>query len=222
MNTGHPTTPIERDPSRLEDALPWYLNGTLGEEDRQWVESQLAGSEEALAFDREIEAELQARAREIPADIGWSSLLARVRADGAPARAVPEAEPETFGRRVSRFFAQWLSPRVGMAMAVLIAVQTVGIGVLVNDRAGHETVTYRSGGQVAPVAVIRALFPEELTERRMREALSDAGLTIVDGPTPLGEYFLRGPEAELESLARRLEAQGVLASWSLDHKPMIR
>ena len=32
------TTPIERDPQRLQEVLPWYLNGTLTEEDRVWVD----------------------------------------------------------------------------------------------------------------------------------------------------------------------------------------
>ena len=35
------TTPLPRDPDRLDEALPWYLNGTLDEADRAWVEQVL-------------------------------------------------------------------------------------------------------------------------------------------------------------------------------------
>ena len=40
------TTPLPRDPDRLDEALPWYLNGTLEEADRAWVEQALR--EEAI------------------------------------------------------------------------------------------------------------------------------------------------------------------------------
>lgn len=216
-----PFTPIDRNPDDLESVLPWYLNDTLDPADRDWVETQLAGRDDLMAFDRALQHSLQARAEEVPADIGWSKLVARVRADEAPARSAPASE-ESFGARVGRLFAEWMTPRMGMAMAVLLAVQTVGIGYLVNEQAGHEGVTYRSAAQVAPVPVIRAMFPEDLTERRLREALGDAGLTIVDGPTPLGEYFLAGPAERLEVVARTLQDQGVLQHWSVDYKPMIR
>ncbi|MGE0799393.1 MAG: hypothetical protein AB7G13_25490 [Lautropia sp.] len=88
-----PTTPIERDPARLEDALPWYRNGTLSGDDRAWVEAQLAAGDDpariaaraAAEFDAKIEAEFEAQIAELPADLGWERLLARTRADAAGA-----------------------------------------------------------------------------------------------------------------------------------------
>jgi len=87
-----PTTPIERDPASLEEALPWYLNGTLAESDRDWVEQMLAardGAESAdirdqLDFDRRLAAAFEQKVAEVPADIGWARLMQKVRADAAP------------------------------------------------------------------------------------------------------------------------------------------
>src|SRR5690606_7039508 len=87
------TTPLERDPDRLDEALPWYLNGTLDEADRAWVEAALgeaAGGEgtdaaagasalrRSLEFDRRTAESLQERLAQIPADVGWSGLVRKV------------------------------------------------------------------------------------------------------------------------------------------------
>ncbi|MEZ5657458.1 MAG: hypothetical protein R3E83_02705 [Burkholderiaceae bacterium] len=221
MNQPITHTPIERDPARLEEILPWYLNGTLSPEDRDWVQAQLSAEERELAFDRSIVDTLERRAEEVPADIGWDRLMARVRADAAPVRAA-QAGQEAFSERVARWCASLLTPRMGMALAVLLAVQTIGIGYLVNEQAGHQTSGYRAAVNVAPVPVIRAMFVDSLTERQLREALSDADLSIVDGPTRLGEYFLHGSQEDLEAAARKLQSAGVVANWAIDHKPMVR
>ncbi|MEZ5650146.1 MAG: hypothetical protein R3E87_06290 [Burkholderiaceae bacterium] len=222
MNDSRVLTKIERDPARLDELLPWYLNDTLSDDDREWVQAQLSERQDELAFDRSIADTLARRADEVPADIGWSKLLARVRADEAPVHAAPMSTPESFSERVSRWCVSLLTPRMGMALAALLAAQTIGIGYLVNEQAGHEQTVYRAAVKVEPVPVIRVMFVDSVTERQMREALSDTGLAIVDGPTTLGEYFLHGSEQGLEAAARRLQSDGVLASWVLDHKPMVR
>ncbi len=103
-----PTTPIERDPARLEEVLPWYLNGTLAEEDRAWVEQILADDGDGddarrtahrgeHAFDRHLAQAFQDRLAEIPADIGWSRLLQCVRTDAMPAAAISPSPAVTAG-----------------------------------------------------------------------------------------------------------------------------
>jgi len=37
-----PVTVIDRDPNRIDEALAWYQNGTLSDDDRHWVEQRLA------------------------------------------------------------------------------------------------------------------------------------------------------------------------------------
>ena len=88
------TTPLPRDPDRLDEALPWYLNGTLEEADRAWVEQALREEAEragesaellrSLEFDRRTAESLEQRLAEIPADVGWAELIRKVREDVAP------------------------------------------------------------------------------------------------------------------------------------------
>ncbi|MGB7182980.1 MAG: hypothetical protein WBD34_22760 [Burkholderiaceae bacterium] len=218
------TTPIDRDADRLAELMPWYHNNTLSAQDRVWVESQLASDPQAgamLAFDQRIDAALQSRAAEVPADLGWEKLIQRVRIDAAPASSSTQ-QYSTSGSLIS-WLGSLLTPRVGMAMAVLLAVQTLGIGFLVNDRAGHPAPSeYRSVGGLAPHPVIRGVFADTATTEQVRDLLLEQGLTIVDGPNQLGEYQLIAAQPDLKVVAERLKSAGLLTRYAIDQRVMIR
>ncbi|MEZ5739648.1 MAG: hypothetical protein R3E68_09460 [Burkholderiaceae bacterium] len=221
--TDSPRTPIDRDVRRLDDALPWYLNGTLERTDHEWVESQLGDDDTRLQFDRKIIDLLDEQAQAVPADLGWEALLRRVRTDAGPAVAPLAGRVADQGplARLGDFFASLLTPRLGLAMAALLAVQTVTIGWLLTE-GQNESQLYRSGGALQPVPVIRALLPETLPEKSLRTALTANGLTIVGGPTALGEYFLQGEAGSLAAVAEQLKQQGTLISWSIEHRALGR
>jgi hypothetical protein len=235
------TTPIERDPARLHEALPWYLNGTLADDDRAWVEQMLAvratqpgaDLQPQIDFDRSLTAAFQQKVEQVPADIGWSSLLQRVRQDAAAQASGADAPAGAAGGRASRsgtrrtwmdrlgeLLAPIMSPQLGMALAVLVAVQTIAIGVLLGQRDGGaaDTVEYRSGGGAPPTAAIRALFNDSITEKTLRQALSAQGAVIVEGPNPLGEYWIVTGERDPEAVAGALRAAGVIATYVIDHR----
>jgi hypothetical protein len=102
-----------------------------------------------------------------------------------------------------------------------VAVQAVAIGILVGERSGGapDTVEYRSGAGAAPVTAIRALFNEAITEKALREALAANGATIVDGPNPLGEYWILSGAGDPEAVARALRDAGVIATYVIDQRP---
>ena len=226
------TTPLERDPARLGEALPWHVNGTLDADDRAWVERGLVADDLSLrrdlAFDRELADAFEQRLSEVPSDIGWSELLRKVRADAArqvaAAPAPDAAAGESWLQRLGRLFSAGPSPRLGMAMAVLVAVQAVAIGVLVGERqaGAPDTVEYRAGAGARPVTAIRALFNETITEKALRDALAASGASIVDGPNPLGEYWIVTGGADPEAVARTLRDAGVIASYVIDQRQVGR
>ena len=93
-----PVTVIDRDPNRIDEALAWYQNGTLSEDDRAWVEQRLAADpalRERLDFDRRTAGGFEALAARVPADIGWAGLEQRIRADLASASAAGAASAAT-------------------------------------------------------------------------------------------------------------------------------
>ena len=238
------TTPIERDPARLDEVLPWYLNGTLAESDRQWVEQMLAAEEAGatrdlqgqLDFDRLLASSFEQKVAEVPADIGWARLMQQVRADAAPQlsgeAAAYQGTPgiaKSPARSATR--TSWLqqlalsivpamSPRLGLAMAVLVCAQTIAIGVLLSGRDvdGSDTVEYRSAAGRKPVPAIRAFLNETITEKVLRDALSANGASIVEGPNRLGEYWIVTGNAEPEAVARSMRESGVIANYVIDYR----
>jgi hypothetical protein len=138
----------------------------------------------------------------------------------SPARkAGPVRGREGWWQRLVQGLSPMMSPQLGMAMVVLLAVQTIAIGVLMGDRqAGPDTVEYRSGGDAKPVTAIRALLNESVTEKVLREALSANGASIVEGPNPLGEYWIVTGERDPEAVAASLRDAGVVASYVIDQR----
>ncbi|HZH07363.1 MAG TPA: hypothetical protein VEY69_11860 [Lautropia sp.] len=235
-------TSVERDPQRVHEYLPWYLNGTLAEADRVWLEHILRDRDGAsedlrrqLEFDDRVAAAFEQRLAEVPADIGWARLMQQVRADAAPPLAAegmrgqvsregldtgsrgPKAD--SWLQRLSRLFAPTMSPRLGLALAVLVAAQTIAIGVLLSGReGGSDTVEYRSSDGARPMPAIRALLNEQITEKALREALTASGATIVDGPNALGEYWIVAGSTDPEAVAVSLRQAGVIASHVIDYR----
>jgi hypothetical protein len=187
-----------------------------------------------------VAAVFEQKVAEVPADIGWARLMQQVRADAAPPLAAQglrgrdgsvAASPgqrsrsgETWVQRLSRLLTPAMPPRLGLALAVVVAAQTLAIGVLLSGResGGSDTVEYRSAGGAKPVAAIRALLNETITEKALREALSATGANIVDGPNGLGEYWIVAGNADLEAVAASLRQAGVIASYVIDHRPQGR
>ena len=217
-------TPIERDPERLQEILPWYLNDTLAEQDRLWVEQALSAADAAgnddvrrqLEWDRRLAAAFEQRLDEVPADIGWTRLMQQVRADAASG--------ESWLQRLSRLVTPVMSPRLGMALAAGMVAQTIGIGVLLSGREAGvpDTVEYRAGEGARPVVTIRALLNETITEKALREALTAAGVSIIDGPNGLGEYWMVAGSADPETVAASLREAGVISSYVIDHRAVGR
>lgn len=302
-------TPIERDPARLREALPWYRNGTLSAGDRAWVEARLAedpAAGEEAAFDQLVQSELNAQVEQIPAGIGWEALLSRARADAASARATAPAMTSTtastttpaaaarapldgiseragsalgadgagqsgtpavgrpaVGRpeaaatattgsrgasagpasngglgglgdllsRIVEAVGQFMTPRLATGLAALLIAQTVALGVLLGGRDGErnggqaggtDTVEYRSAPGAVPVATLRVLLNDQVPEATLRDALVARQVSIIDGPNDLGEYWLLPRQGDPEAVARALAAAGVVATWSVDHRPRVR
>jgi len=171
--------------------IPWYINETLQERDRQRVEAHVGVCtvcREDLAAQQRICAAIEAQpAIDYMPVASLKRLQARLdaQAESAPTPAPPE---EQYTNRLP--WRGW--------MAASIAVMAVAVALLAADRwaqvearlaqPNYQTVTTsapRPQGEV-----IRAVFSPTITLVELQTILDEAQLRIVSGPTEAGVYSL--------------------------------
>ncbi len=177
--------------------IPWYVNGSVGEGDRQRVDAHLpqcARCREVLALERRV---YEGMSVESGVEYMPAASLKRLQArlDGLSAAMPPEApqaaadEPFVAARRRA---VTWQG-----VMAASVAIMAVAVSMLAADRwmqsrtraaALYSTVT--TAQPRAANEVIRAVFTPTITLVELQAVLDEAGLRIVSGPTEAGVYSL--------------------------------
>jgi hypothetical protein len=173
--------------------IPWYVNGSLGEQERQRLDAHLllcGNCRDALAQERRVydSVSVEPAVEYMPA-ASLKRLQARLDSLDAAACAPPPAAAAAHrGRRRSL-------PWQGL-MAASLAVMAVALSWLAADRwmqsraptSGYVTVT--SARPRVPGEVIRAVFSPAITLIELQAILDAAQLRIVAGPTEAGVYSL--------------------------------
>jgi|HubBroStandDraft_2_1064218.scaffolds.fasta_scaffold135833_2 hypothetical protein len=186
------------DDARVHDEvtalIPWYVNGSIGEQERQRLDAHLllcANCRDALAQERYVYQGVGAEpALEYMPAASLKRLQARLDAvDAAASAAVPQELPagEGAGRRAM--------PWQGV-MAASVAVMAIALTLLAADRwtqsraraPNYFTVT--TAAPRAPGEVIRAVFSPTITLVELQAILDAAQLRIVAGPSEAGVYSL--------------------------------
>jgi hypothetical protein len=176
--------------------LPWYVNGTISELDRQKVDAHLpacADCSNDLARELYVYRSMTAdTAVEYMPAASLKRLLMRLDGVAAPAATdeAADAGPKTIRRPHS-------IPWMGL-MAASIAVMAVAVSLLTADRwlysrpSGSQPNYYTVTTALprAPGEVIRAVFSPTITLDELQGILDEAQLRIVSGPTEAGVYSL--------------------------------
>jgi hypothetical protein len=218
---------------RFRELLPWHVNGTLDEPERDWIEDYLREHPDARAELRWQER-LQAQIRQaIPPpthDVGLERFMARIHAEAgmraapAPAPATPEparAVPRPgLGERIRAYLATWqLTPAMAVAATVVVAQAGIIGALLVAQQGGEdaEFATVRSvdPGQVVSGPVLQVSFRPETSEADLRALLVGIGGTLVGGPGQLGNYLVIVPPGRVEQASRQLAANRLVEDVSV-------
>jgi anti-sigma factor RsiW len=169
--------------------LPWFVNATLGETDRQRVEAHLgnctACREDLAAQHRICEAIEAQPALDYMPVASLKRLQARL--DAQAESAVTPAPPQE--QATNRMpWRGWMAASIA-AMAVAVALFAADRWVLeARLQPSYRTVTNstpRPQGEV-----IRAVFSPAITLVELQSILDEAQLRIVSGPTEAGVYSL--------------------------------
>jgi hypothetical protein len=207
-------TPAAREHEDISALLPWYVNGSIGEQERQRVDAHLvlcAGCRGDLAQEQLI---YQGMTADTAVEYMPAASLKRLQArlDGVVIAAPPDprADVPAAQQRRGRRPMRWQG-----LMAASVAVMAVALSLLAADRwmqsrahaSAPDYYTVTTPAPHAPGEVIRAVFSPTITLVELQAILDGAQLRIVSGPTEAGVYSLaansgRPVSSSLASLRR--------------------
>jgi len=197
------------------DQIPWIVNGSLSEGERQVAESHLencADCREELEFQRRLAIAMESRGTpDIDPRQSWEQLRARIEAAGRPVRAAQEAsiKAEKSGQKSGQKAGQNAGKRRERSLSgewipwlvAAMVVQAIGLGVLgtvlwskpIAQVASSGAAPYRTLSAAEPAAgaaTIRVVFADDMSVGRMKTLLSGVGLQVRSGPSSAGVWSL--------------------------------
>ena len=201
--------------NEAELLLPFYVNGTLGDEETRLVEAWLSENAEAADHLARVDEELMlsradAEMRGTPPRRVLDNLMAEIGAAPHGASRVGLAE-KIWGM---------LSPRYALAgAAALCAVVALESGYLVysGQLAPTQYQTATSGSQAFSGPSAMVVFAPGAGMDAIAARLSDLDLTIIDGPKPGGVFIVGAPDSEdgKAALARLGKTEGLIQFFQL-------
>ncbi|MCB1907484.1 MAG: hypothetical protein KDH15_08965 [Rhodocyclaceae bacterium] len=203
---------------RFDELLPWYVNGTLDEDGRRWVERQLQAHPECkgeLSWTESLQTRIRESEPAFADSQGFDKLVARIR-HGQEYSVTPRTAQAPRGALAA--FREWLggfglTPALAGAAAV-VAVQFGVIALLVNQQGElqSEFERFRSvnTGEVVTGPALEVVFKSDALEREIRETLVRIGGTLAGGPGQLGIYLVYVPENEIDVAKAMLEGNPIV------------
>ncbi len=206
--------------SRFDELLPFYVNGSLSDTDRAWVDSYLREHTTAAAEVRWAQS-LQTRLRDdVPAvssEVGLERALRRIRSEGpAPQLARRAAAPSRLER-----LRDWLSalvpqpmlrPAFAGALAV-VALQTLVIVQMATDTDDESSQIRAIPGSVVDTGpYLKVSFKGEAREADIRMLLVEVHGSLAAGPGQLGDYYVHIPAQQLATGTDKVKASAIVDS----------
>jgi hypothetical protein len=194
---------------RFEELLPWYANGSLGAEDRAWVESYMAQNPEArseLDWYRSLQERVQENAPAVPATIGLGRAMRLIQGDRP-----------SLAERIGAFFGNFgMRPAYAMAALALVAVQGGVIMNLLGDvRENADEIRALHAVRVEEGPMLKVSFAPDAKETDIRMLLVQVRGELAGGPGQLGDYYLRVPAGTEAAALARVQSAPIVQTASL-------
>jgi anti-sigma factor RsiW len=181
-------------PEDMLELLPWYVNGTLTDKERERVERFLDQQPE---YRTEVDLLRAARGQvqrtgdgNSPGSLGWKRLQRQI-------------EQESGDDAKGADSPSWWRPAMAAALVVIV-FQGV---LLLQQQSTVEPLYQPLSGPEAPGARLQVSFVPSTGEQEIRTLLLELGLVVVDGPSASGIYRLKavdGTEGSLQAAEQAL------------------
>jgi hypothetical protein len=194
---------------RFDELLPWYANGSLGAEDRAWVDAYLEQHPEArseLDWYYSLQKRVQENAPTVPATIGLARAMRLIQGDRP-----------TLAERVNAFFGNLgLRPSYAMAALAVVAVQGGVILNLLGDvRENDEQIRALHAIRVEEGPMLKINFAPDAKETDIRMLVVQVQGELAGGPGQLGDYYLRVPAGSEAAALARVQAAPIVQAASM-------
>jgi hypothetical protein len=228
---------------QIEQWIPWYVNGTLGANERAEMDRYLATNQEAraeVALFAKAAAAMKASAERVPADIGLQSVLARIQADkiaknvAASSATTKPTLAKAPAANAKRGFLQsltgWLSASWAQP-ALVAALAVIGVQSFMLFGGGKDEMQMRGntptpaatsatpGKAAIDSAYLRVMFKATATEGEIRVLLGGNGAHFASGPGESGEYLVVVPSKDAMRTLDTFKKSNVIASVNSSAAP---
>ncbi|MBU6480885.1 MAG: zf-HC2 domain-containing protein [Nitrospirae bacterium] len=188
--------------------LPWYLNGTLREDERRQVDQHLSSCAACRAELDEL-AQLNVQLHEVyaaqsePSSRLQRAVLGQVALEASTKGAKSASGPQRL-KGLDEWFRSLFAPRWAPALVVTLLVAQLGLLLWSMTRPTLlDQVTTRGLG--APTVRLRVVFQETASERQIRSLVQGLRGRIVDGPTSDGAYIMEFPAGDQAAAQKKVD-----------------
>jgi hypothetical protein len=194
---------------RFEELLPWYANGSLGAEDRAWVDTYLEQHPEArseLDWYRSLQARVQESVPAVPATIGLARTMRLIQGDRP-----------TLAERISAFFGNLgIRPSYALGALAVMAVQGGVIVALLGDaRDSADEIRALHSVRVEEGPMLKVSFAPDAKETDIRMLMVQIHGELAGGPGQLGDYYLRVPAGSETAALAQVQAAPIVQAAAL-------
>lgn len=199
------TTPTQV--HREATLLPWYVNGTLSESERQLVDQHLSACAVCRAERDEltrlkVDLETVYAAQPGPSSLTSRSVIETVAREASP-RRMAHPGPGAWLKRVDGWLRSLLLPRWVPTLVAVLLVAQVGL-LLWTSAPGDDREQVRTRSLGRPGAIVLVVFQQAATEGQIRSLLQTVHGRMIDGPTTGGAYTIELAAADQTSLDKTL------------------
>ena len=188
--------------------LPWYLNGTLREDERRQVDQHLSSCAACRAELDEL-AQLNVQLHEVyaaqsePPSRLQRAVLGQVALEASTKGAKSVSGPQRL-KGLDEWFRSLFAPRWAPVLVVTLLVAQLGLLLWSMTRPTLlDQVTTRGLG--APTVRLRVVFQETASERQIRSLVQGLRGRIVDGPTSDGAYIMEFPAGDQAAAQKKVD-----------------
>lgn len=178
--------------AEFEEMLPWLINGTLAEAEREALECALTKSKKLRnekVFLTKLQQQIKQQERpDVPVEFAWQKMKRQI---------ADEKKQQVISTGNSQRENRWRY--IAMAASILLVIQSSSLLVSWNQDGPYTPLSSHSSGAKTNAAQFTVQFVETATALDIQQLLREYQLSVISGPSSIGLYRVSGPTDSLKN-----------------------